>query len=282
MSEIKWIKIAVAMFEDEKVDYIESLPDADALLVIWVKLLTLAGKTNQGGYILLSDTLAYNAEMLAHKFRRPLNTVKMALGVFQSLGMLEVDEKKRIAIVNWEKHQNIDGMAKVREQTRQRVQAYREKRKLLPCNVTVTECNGEVTQQKEEVEREQEEEFTSTTTTCAGADLKNPQDPPELPEEQELRQPYGFYQKVFLFKQEYNELVGYAASTALVSQAIEDLDANIAEGKVKGLEEENHYPKLRKYIDYRRKNPDKFIEGCGRGSPQRGKAKVDVSKLNYD
>ena len=54
MNEITWIKIAVGMFDNEKIDYIESLPDADAILIIWIKLLTLTGKTNSGGYIMLA------------------------------------------------------------------------------------------------------------------------------------------------------------------------------------------------------------------------------------
>ena len=62
------------MFEDEKIDFIESLPESDAILVIWIKLLTLAGKCNAGGFIFLTEKIPYTTEMLAHKFRRPINT----------------------------------------------------------------------------------------------------------------------------------------------------------------------------------------------------------------
>ncbi|MBW2084470.1 MAG: phage replisome organizer N-terminal domain-containing protein [Deltaproteobacteria bacterium] len=149
MSEIKWIKITTSMFDDEKIDYIESLPDGDTILVIWIKLLTLAGKCNAGGYILLTENIPYTEEMLAHKFRRPINTVKLALATFEKLKMIE-----RIAgaifITNWEKHQSIEGMERIREQTRLRVQRYRERQKLpdgnVTCNVTgnadVTQCNA--------------------------------------------------------------------------------------------------------------------------------------------
>lgn len=46
MADIKWLKITNAMFEDEKIEYIESLPDGDALIAIWVKTLCLASKCN--------------------------------------------------------------------------------------------------------------------------------------------------------------------------------------------------------------------------------------------
>lgn len=67
MSNVKWIKITTTMFDDEKIDFIESLPEADSILIIWIKLLTLAGRTNADGLILLSDTIPYTEEVLAHK-----------------------------------------------------------------------------------------------------------------------------------------------------------------------------------------------------------------------
>ena len=41
-SEIKWIKIVTDIFDDEKILLIESLPEADTIIVVWFKLLTLA------------------------------------------------------------------------------------------------------------------------------------------------------------------------------------------------------------------------------------------------
>lgn len=146
MSGIKWIKITVSMFDDEKIDFIDSLPEADAILVIWIRLLTLAGKCNAGGYIFLTEKIPYTDEMLAHKFRRPLNIVRLALETFKKLGMVEQEQDGRYYISNWEKHQNIEGMDKIREQTRKRVASHREKTKLLECNVTsnvtVTQSNA--------------------------------------------------------------------------------------------------------------------------------------------
>ncbi|HFI0901946.1 TPA: phage replisome organizer N-terminal domain-containing protein, partial [Streptococcus suis] len=39
-SEIKWIKIVTDIFDDEKILLIESLPEADTIIVVWFKLLT--------------------------------------------------------------------------------------------------------------------------------------------------------------------------------------------------------------------------------------------------
>lgn len=140
MPEIGWIKIRTDMFDHRKIKQIETLPDGDAIIVIWVKLLCLAGATNNGGLIYLTRDIPYTEEMLANEFRRPLNTVRLALQTFEQFGMIEKLESI-YAVSNWEKYQSAEGMDKVREQTRKRVQEYRERQKQLG-NVTVTQSNG--------------------------------------------------------------------------------------------------------------------------------------------
>ena len=120
MSDVQWIKITTDMFEDEKIDFIQSLPESDAIIVIWVRLITMAGKCNSNGYIFLSENIPYDENMLAHKFRKPVNVIKLALLTFVRLNMIE-DTDKGIILTNWEKHQNIDGLDKIRLQTKERV-----------------------------------------------------------------------------------------------------------------------------------------------------------------
>ena len=146
MSEIKWIKITTDIFDDEKICLIDALPDPDTILVIWFKILTLAGKHNSNGLLMMTDKVHYTDEMLATIFRRPLNTVRMAIGVFEQFGMIEIIDGI-ISLPNWEKHQNVDGMEKIKEQTRNRVAKYRKKQKTLALgnvtgNVTVTHGNA--------------------------------------------------------------------------------------------------------------------------------------------
>jgi len=134
MTDIKWIKITTDLFEDEKIKMIDSLPESDAVLVIWLKLLTLAGKKNEGGSIAFTENVPYSDEMLSTVFNRPLNTVRLALQTFQQFEMIEISSDDFIYISNWEKHQNIEGMDKIREQNRLRQQKRRSKMKLLQEN----------------------------------------------------------------------------------------------------------------------------------------------------
>lgn len=150
MANLKWIKLAADIFDDEKILLIEARPDADSILIIWVKLLALAGKTNNSGVFLISKGRPYTAEMLATIFRRSVEAVKTALECFESFGMIEYMDGV-VTIPNWEKHQNIDELERIREQTRQRVQRHRERQKELLNGsvtsnvteaVTVTLCNA--------------------------------------------------------------------------------------------------------------------------------------------
>lgn len=151
MAEIKWIKITTDIFDDDKIKIIDKYPARDEILVIWFKILALAGKTNQSGLLFMSNRIPYTTEMLAAVFNREENSVKMALSTFEKFGMIHIEENEIIAISNWEKHQNVDGMDKIKEQNRLRAKNYRESQKLLAesnvtdnvtDNVTVTQSNA--------------------------------------------------------------------------------------------------------------------------------------------
>lgn len=127
---ITWIKIKTDMFSDEKIRLIESLPEADAILVIWIKLLTLAGKTNAGGLIFIGEDIVINEEMFSTLFNRPLTVVRLALKTLERFGMIGFNDQGAIYIENWEKHQNINALEKIREQNRLRKRKERDRKKL--------------------------------------------------------------------------------------------------------------------------------------------------------
>src|SRR5690625_1100737 len=118
------------MFDDEKIKLIEQMPDSDTILIIWIKLLAQAGKTNSSGYIFLNENIPYTDEMLSTIFNRPLSTIRLALKTFEDLGMIGIDDNSFISITNWEKHQNIEGLERIRKQNRERKRRQREKEKL--------------------------------------------------------------------------------------------------------------------------------------------------------
>ena len=127
--QVKWIKICTDIFDDEKVILIESMPDAYAIITVWFKLLCLAGKQNNSGVFMLNDRIAYTDKMLATIFRMKESTVSMALQTFEQFGMIEMIDGV-ITIPNWEKHQNEEKMAAIREYNREAQRKSREKKRL--------------------------------------------------------------------------------------------------------------------------------------------------------
>ncbi len=130
MAEIRWIKLRIDMFDDEKIKIIQSMPEGDAILVIWIRIIALAGKCNASGLILVEDEFPYTDEMLSIIFGKPLATVRLALQTFERFRMIESTEKG-FYITNFDKHQNIEGLDKIREQNRIRKQRERVKKKAL-------------------------------------------------------------------------------------------------------------------------------------------------------
>lgn len=130
MADVKWIKITTDIFDDEKMLLIESLPEADSIIVIWFKLLCLAGKMNNSGVFLMNNRIAYTDKMLSTIFRRKESTVQLALKTFEQFGMVEVVDNV-ITIPNWDKHQSLDSYEKKKERDRIYQQERRQRQKEL-------------------------------------------------------------------------------------------------------------------------------------------------------
>ena len=129
MADVKWIKIVTDVFDDEKILMIETMPECDTIIVIWFKLLCLAGKQNNGGVFQMGQ-MPYTDEMFAAIFRRPINTVRMALTTFERFGMIEII-RDTVTIPNWGKHQSLDAYEKKKVRDRERVARKRAEQKAL-------------------------------------------------------------------------------------------------------------------------------------------------------
>lgn len=103
---VKWIKLDTNIFNDEKMLIIDSLPNSDQIIVIWFKLLALAGQRHLDGILTFADKIPYTDDMLSAIFRRDKLVVTTALNVFEELGMIEKIDNA-IIIPNWQKHQSL-------------------------------------------------------------------------------------------------------------------------------------------------------------------------------
>ena len=228
--EIKWIKLDSNIFNNRKIKQIECLPEGDTLLIIWLKLLVLAGNINDGGLIYLTREIAYTDDMLANAFGKPLQVIKMALGVFERFEMIEIIDNI-IQISNWEKYQNIEGMEKVREQNRQRNIAYRKRKKeaLLTDDVIVTSRDAIDIEEDIDKNKNNNKEIIKESTD-------------EILELGKTKHTYGQYKNVKLTITEYGNLQSEFGN-------VEELIKCLDEAKeMKGYKYKSDYLAIRKWV----------------------------------
>lgn len=130
MAEVKWVKLTTDMFDNRKIKHLRKLPEGNNIVLIWVMLLTMAGRCNSGGMIFLTENIPYTPKMLADELGFEENTVILALQVLEQLDMI-VTDNGFFAIAGWEEYQNADRLAEIREYNRLAQQKSRAKKKLL-------------------------------------------------------------------------------------------------------------------------------------------------------
>ena len=150
MAEVKWVKITTDMFDNRKIKHLRKLPEGNSIVLIWVMLLTMAGRCNAGGMIFLTENIPYTPKMLADELGFEENTVRLALQMLEQFNMIQTNEGY-FTIAGWNEYQNIEGMDKIREQNRLRQKKWYDRNKALPDpeekpnvrnNVTVTQPNA--------------------------------------------------------------------------------------------------------------------------------------------
>jgi predicted phage replisome organizer len=129
-NDVKWIKITTDMFDNRKIKHLRRLPDGNNIVLIWVMLLTMAGRCNSGGMIFLTENIPYTPKMLADELDFEENTVILALQVLDQLQMV-VMKDGCFTVAGWEEYQSTDRLAEIREYNRLAKQKSRAKQKLL-------------------------------------------------------------------------------------------------------------------------------------------------------
>lgn len=129
MSDVKWIKLSVNVFDDEKFDAIKTQSDSNDIQLVWVKLLCLAGTCNESGYLVLTKEIPYTDEMLASRFGMDIGVVQRAMMIFQKLEMIELTDNAYM-VSNWLKYQSGDRLDDIRKKDRERKARRREQMRL--------------------------------------------------------------------------------------------------------------------------------------------------------
>lgn len=166
MADVGWVRLSTRLFENRKIKYLLNQPKGAELVLLWVHLLCAAGTVNDGGRVYISQNVMYTPQSLAADFGVPKTIADKALTLFQNLELIEVESDGCIQILGWEKHQNVTGLEKIREQNRLRKQKQRQCDKSrnvdedMSRDSHVTECDKSrnVTQQRREEKNRKEKD----------------------------------------------------------------------------------------------------------------------------
>ncbi|MBU5636555.1 phage replisome organizer N-terminal domain-containing protein [Geomonas sp. Red69] len=122
---MEWFKVSCNLIHHRKIEMIRKGQKGDSLALLWIVLLAEAGKSNHGGYLMISDTMPYTPETIGVVANMPLRIVQKGLETFSVLGMIDQDEGA-VFIKNWAKYQSEDKLGARRESDRKRKQRQRD------------------------------------------------------------------------------------------------------------------------------------------------------------
>ena len=248
MADVKWIKITTDVFDDEKILLIESLPDAYSIIVVWFKLLCLAGKQNNSGVFMMGQ-IAYTDKMLATIFRMKESSVTMALQTFQQFGMIEIIDGV-ITIPNWNKHQTLDAYEKKKERDRIYQQERRAAQKALISGSSEKSSDSNATQSSyvavsdKDIDKDIEEDIDNNILSAS--DEATPSKKTKA-----VKHKYGEYNNVLLTDEELEKLQNEYHDC---QERIERLSSYVAST---GKSYKSHYATIRNWA---RKDAEKVKE----------------------
>lgn len=144
MTDVKWIKLKVGMFDGESFKKIKRAKIGgesfrDKLTAIWFELMDFAGKCNHSGAFINSKEIPYtNLEDIATMIDREPEELRLCMTFYVNEGMVEIIDDVYM-LSNWSMYQNEAGLEKLREQRRIAQAKWRAKQKALSAGSPVSD-----------------------------------------------------------------------------------------------------------------------------------------------
>jgi len=129
MKRLQWIKLRLDLFDDMKIQVLEQMRQSDTLILLWLRLLTLAGKLDDGGLLYLTKDMPLTAKILAKRYGKQEAFMEKALDLYEKLDLMRRDEAGMIQITDWDVDQDTERLNQIREANRRRVAEYRKRQK---------------------------------------------------------------------------------------------------------------------------------------------------------
>lgn len=198
MSDVKWIKLQVDVFDNRKIKQIRKLPEGSDICLMWFQLMCLAGQINDYGQVYITEDIPYTEETLATEFDLPIQTVKLALKVFEQFGMIEVVDNI-LKLSSWERYQSLESREKYREYQRNYHREYRAKQKALSNPDSVNDSVNDLRKDLRKYDVNTQEERRKNKEKEVEEEVRERDSKP-------VRHKYGYYKNVLLSDQDLEKL----------------------------------------------------------------------------
>ena len=148
MTDVKWVKLKVGMFDGESFKKIKRATIGgqkfrDKLTAVWFELLDFAGKCNHAGAFINQREIPFvSTDEIAIMIDREPEELELCMQFFVNEGMIEIIDNI-YQLANWMQYQNEDKLAQIREQNRIRQANFRARKAL---QAPIEEGQSNVTQ----------------------------------------------------------------------------------------------------------------------------------------
>ncbi|MBO5953329.1 MAG: phage replisome organizer N-terminal domain-containing protein [Oscillospiraceae bacterium] len=139
MTDVKWVKLKVGMFDGESFKKIKRAKIGgekfrDKLTAVWFELMDFAGKCNHAGAFINSREIPFSSiDEIAIMIDREPEELQLCMQFFVAEGMVEIVDNI-YQLSNWTQYQNEEGLARIREQNRIRQANFKARKALQAAN----------------------------------------------------------------------------------------------------------------------------------------------------
>ena len=110
--QANWVKISTNIFSNRKIIQLSTKPYADAIIIIWFRLIILGGLINDNGKLYITPSIPYTSQSLATEFGIAEEIVNEVIKRLLEYNMLDYVDNN-LHIKNWNKYQSTDTLNKI-------------------------------------------------------------------------------------------------------------------------------------------------------------------------
>lgn len=104
----------IKLFDNRKIKSIETLPNGNAFITLWLRLLWLAGSISDGRKVYLNREIPCTRQTPARQLGQPLSIVRQAPEVVAQFGMIDQSDGS-LRLINRQTYQDTEGLERIRE-----------------------------------------------------------------------------------------------------------------------------------------------------------------------